>query len=89
MPEIFECEQCGSTSFEELNTNQIKCSYCGTIYKKHSGEPAVVIGKGANVVVGKKGNVEIKGGLEIQSGANFDVQGQVVVNDRKKKKGGE
>lgn len=57
------------------------------MYKRSSDQPAVIIGKGANVVIGKKGNVEIKGNLEIQEGANVDVQGQVVINDRKNKKG--
>ncbi|TFG49990.1 MAG: hypothetical protein E4H33_01120 [Anaerolineales bacterium] len=84
MPEGFICKQCGSTSFEDINTNRIKCSHCGSMSNKYSGDPAVVIGKCANIIIGKTANVEIQGDLEIQEGANVDIQGQVVINDRKK-----
>ena len=86
MPEGFICKQCGSTSFEDLNTRRIKCSHCGSLYNKNSAEPAVIIGKGARVMIGKTGNVEIKGDLEIQEGANVDIQGQLVINDRNNNK---
>ena len=81
MPEIFACQQCGSTSFEDVSNNHIKCEHCGTKYKKTSDDPTVIIGKGANIVIGRTANVEIKGDLEIQEGANLDIQGQVVIND--------
>jgi len=81
MPEIFLCQQCGSNSFEEVNTKQIECAHCGTKYKKTSDDPAVIINKGANIVIGKTANVEIRGDVEIQEGANLDIQGQVVIND--------
>lgn len=81
MPELFLCQQCGSTSFKDVNTTQIECAHCGSKYKKTLDDPAVIIGKGANIVIGKGANVEIKGDLEIHEGANLDIQGQVVIND--------
>ena len=80
MPEIFKCQQCGSTTSEDLNTSRIRCSHCGSIYKKYTDDPAVVIGKAAHISVGKTANVEIKGHLEIQEGANLDIQGKVVID---------
>ncbi len=80
MLDLFTCQQCGSTSFENLNTKQIVCAHCGSKYKIPD-DPAVIIGKGANIVIGKTANVEIKGDLEIKDGANLDIQGQVVIND--------
>ena len=47
----------------------------------------MIIGKGANVIVGEKANVEIKGDLEIQEEANLDIKGQVVIDDHSRKKG--
>ncbi len=81
MPEVINCQRCGSTSFEDVSTNKIKCSHCGTVFNKFDDEPAVIIGKGANVVIGKTANVEIRGDLKIQEGANLDIQGQVVIID--------
>ena len=81
MPEIIACKQCGSPSFIDVSNNQIECDHCGTKYKKTSDDTAVIIGKGANIVIGRTANVEIKGDLEIQEGANLDIQGQVVIND--------
>ena len=81
MSKAFSCQQCGSTSYEDLNTNQIKCSHCGSLYKKYSDDPAVVIGKDAQISIGKTADVEINGHLEIQEGANLDIQGKVVIHD--------
>lgn len=81
MPEIFSCQQCGSTTYDDVRGNQIQCSHCGTLYKKHSDDPAVIVSKGANIIIGKDANVEIKGDLEIQEGANLDIQGKVIIDD--------
>ena len=81
MPAVINCQQCGSTSFEDVSTNKIKCSHCGTIFNKSNDEPSVIIRKGANVFIGKTANVEIRGELEIQEGANLDIQGKVVIDD--------
>jgi hypothetical protein len=40
------------------------------------------------VIIGRKGNVEIKGNLEIQEGASVDVQGQVLIHEHIKQKEG-
>jgi hypothetical protein len=51
------------------------------LFNNNYDDPAVIIGKGANIIIGKTANVEIKGDLEIQEGANLDIQGQVIIND--------
>lgn len=81
MLEIITCQQCGSSSFEDAGPYQIECAHCGTKYKKTSEDPAVIISKGANIIIRETAKVEIKGDLEIQAGANLDIQGQVVIND--------
>ncbi len=79
MIKIYECTQCGSTDFEELSGRRVRCVHCGSLFQLMTSEPRVVINKGANVVFGKKSNVEIRGDLEIQTGAHVDIQGTVTV----------
>ena len=76
----YECSQCGSHEFEELDGNKVKCSYCSTIYRiteSKENTPKIIIGKGANVVFGKNSNVTIKGGVEIKEGANVQFLGKL------------
>lgn len=78
----YECTQCGSHDFEELDADKVKCSYCSTVYRvtEHSDDtpkPKVIIGKGANVVFGKTSNVTIKGGVKIEEGANVQFLGKL------------
>jgi hypothetical protein len=54
----------------------VLCKYCGTRYRKvPKAEPKVVIRKGANVTFGPNATVKIRGGLEIEDGANVRVDG--------------
>jgi len=82
MLEKFECEQCGANKYDELESDKIKCNYCGTIYrinKSIENKPKVIIKKGANVVFGKNSNVIIKGGVDIEDGANVQFLGKLEI----------
>ncbi|MBN2676558.1 MAG: hypothetical protein JXR32_00675 [Anaerolineaceae bacterium] len=75
----YECSQCGSTDFEDAGMRQVRCSHCGSLFQELKDEPKVTILKGANVVFGKSANVEIHGDVEIQDGADVDIQGKIVI----------
>jgi uncharacterized Zn finger protein len=75
----YECTQCGSTDFEDADTRRVRCAHCGSLFEVLTNEPKLTINKGAHVVFGKNANVEIRGDIEIQDGANVDVQGKIVV----------
>ena len=79
MIKIYECTQCGSTDFEGIAIRRVRCTSCGSLYEVLTKEPKVVINKGANVVFGKNANVEVRGDIEVASGAKVDVQGKVTV----------
>jgi len=81
----YECTQCGSTDFNDAGTRRMRCAHCGSLFEVLTGEPTLTINKGANVTFGKNANVEIRGDIEIQSGANVDVQGKVVMVKGNKK----
>ena len=58
--------------------SNVTCLHCETRYRKvPKAKPKVVIAKGANVVFGKTANVTIKGGLEIEEGANVRIDGDL------------
>jgi DNA-directed RNA polymerase subunit RPC12/RpoP len=76
---LYECSQCGSTNFEDAGSQQVRCSHCGSLFKVLTDEPKLTILKGANVVFGKTANVEIHGDVEIQDGADVDIQGKIVL----------
>jgi hypothetical protein len=81
----YECTQCGSTNFEDLVGSRVRCSFCGSQFEVLTGDPKLVINKGAKVVFGKNANVEIRGNIQIESGADVDIQGKVtVLKDGKK-----
>jgi hypothetical protein len=81
----YECTQCGSTDFEDVNAKRVRCTHCGSLFQLLTGEPNLVINKGANVIFGKNSNVEIRGDIDVQSGANVDIQGKVTVLKGNKK----
>jgi uncharacterized Zn finger protein len=81
----YECTQCGSTDFNDAGTRRVRCAHCGSLFEVLTDEPTLTINKGANVVFGKNANVKIRGDIEIQSGANVDLQGKVVVVKGNKK----
>ena len=86
MIETYECTQCGSTNFEDAGKQRVRCSHCGSLFQLIVDEPTLTIGKGANVTFGKNADVEVRGDIEIQDGANVDIQGKVTVLNGKKKK---
>jgi hypothetical protein len=85
MEKGFECTQCGSTKFDDLDKERIRCSFCGSIYPVFSNEPSIIIRKGANVIFGKNSKVELKGSVEIQEGAKVEIRGQMTSGTSKKK----
>ena len=85
MIKTYECTQCGSTAFEDVNNKRLRCIYCGSLFQLITNNPAVAINQGAKVVFGRKSNVEIRGDLEIQNGANVDIRGNVTVMRGNKK----
>jgi DNA-directed RNA polymerase subunit RPC12/RpoP len=82
----YECTQCGSTAFEDASSRQVRCSHCGSLFKVLTDEPKLTILKGANVVFGKNANVEIHGDVEIQDGADVDIQGKILIVKGKQKR---
>jgi hypothetical protein len=81
----YECTQCGSTDFEDAGVKRVRCVHCGSLFQLLTGEPTLVINKGANVTFGKNSNVEIRGDIDVQSGANVDIKGKVTVLKGNKK----
>ena len=80
----YECTQCGSTDFEDINLKRVRCVYCGSLFQLTRNEPTLYIKDGANVIFGKTANVEVRGDIEIEHGANVDIQGKVTVLHGKK-----
>jgi hypothetical protein len=81
----YECTQCGSTDFEDLDSTRVRCTHCGSLFRLTAGGPTVSIRKGAKVTFGRDAKVEIRGGMEIQDGADVDIQGDVTVWKKGKK----
>jgi hypothetical protein len=75
----YECTQCGSTEFEQAGPKRVRCAHCGSLFQVLTGEPTLVISKGANVVFGKNADVEIRGDLDIEDGARVDIEGKITV----------
>jgi len=75
----YECTQCGSTDFEDVSAKRVRCTHCNSLFQLLSGDPSLVINKGANVTFVKNSDVEIYGDIEIQGGANVEIQGHVTV----------
>ena len=81
----YECTQCGSTDFNDAGTKRVRCAHCGSLFEVLTGEPTLTINKGANVIFGRNANVEVRGDVEIQSGANVDIQGKITLVKGNKK----
>jgi DNA-directed RNA polymerase subunit RPC12/RpoP len=86
MIKLYECTQCGSTDFNDAGIRQVRCSHCGSLFRVLTDEPKLTILKGANVVFGKNANVEIHGDVEIQDGADVDIQGKILLVKGKQKR---
>jgi DNA-directed RNA polymerase subunit RPC12/RpoP len=79
MVKPYECTQCGSTNFEDIQSNRVRCIHCNSMFQLITNEPKVVINKGAKVIFGKNADVEVRGDIDVQSGANVEIQGKVTV----------
>jgi hypothetical protein len=73
-----KCGVCGSVDLEWTSDDEVTCRHCRTRYRKvPKAAPKVVISKGANVVFGKNAKVTVRGGMEIQEGANVRIDGEL------------
>jgi DNA-directed RNA polymerase subunit RPC12/RpoP len=79
MIEPYECTQCGGTDFEDKRSGRVRCAHCGSLFQVLTREPKLVIQRGAKVVFGKNADVEVRGDIQVESGAHVDVQGKVTV----------
>lgn len=72
------CGSCGGSELTWTSDTDVTCAHCGTRYRKvPKAAPKVVIKKGANVVFGPSAKVVVKGGMEIEEGANVRVEGDL------------
>ncbi len=72
------CGVCGGGSLRWTSESDVQCEHCGSRYRRvPKAAPRVVIAKGANVVFGKNAKVVVKGGMEIQEGANVQIDGDL------------
>lgn len=78
----FTCSQCGAPDLEESGEGKLRCSFCGSLYSYTVRSPTVVIRKGADVVIGSKAKVVIRGGLEIEDGARVRADGELTLLER-------
>lgn len=78
----FTCSQCGAPDLERSGEGKLRCPYCGSLYSYSVRGPTVVVREGANVVIGRKAKVTIRGGVEIQKGARVQVDGEVTLLER-------
>jgi hypothetical protein len=76
---LFECTQCGATEFTRLDARTLRCAFCASRFLQERPAARLTIRKGANVVIGPKAQVEVRGGMEIEPGARVDIQGHVVL----------
>jgi len=83
MLDKLRCTQCGATAFDELPESRVRCQYCQTVYQRRAEPPAsgakVHIGKGAKVIFGANAKVVIRGGLDIEDGADVRVEGELTL----------
>jgi hypothetical protein len=72
------CGHCGGGDLEWKTETEVVCRHCAARYRKvPRARPRVVIAKGAHVVFGKNAKVTVRGGMEIQKGANVVVEGEL------------
>lgn len=72
------CGSCGSSDLTWTTETDVECGHCHTRYRRvPKAAPRVVIQKGANVVFGPNAKVVVRGGMEIQPGANVQIDGEL------------
>jgi hypothetical protein len=80
MPTADHCSECGSPTLVEISPGQLQCHYCSAVFRAPRLEGASVrIAKGANVIFGKNAHVIIKGGLQIDDGAQVAIEGELTI----------
>ncbi len=76
-----QCTQCGSTDFNKEGKDFLRCSHCRSLFRllnpQTSSGPTLVIKKGANVVFGSNSKVVVKGGIQVDDGAQVSFLGQL------------
>ena len=73
-----QCGVCGGGELEWTSEEDVRCSFCNTRYRKvPRAAPRVVIKRGANVIFGPNAKVTVRGGMEIERGANVRVEGDL------------
>jgi hypothetical protein len=75
----YECTQCGSTEFKEIAQDRIQCSFCASLFEVLRKDPQLRINNGARVIFGEHANVEIRGNMEIEKGADVEIQGKITL----------
>ena len=67
----FKCPQCGSSYFNRREKTKMRCAYCNSLFEISEQLNVVSIKKGVKVVIGKNVDIIIKGGLDIEDGAEI------------------
>ena len=78
----FVCSQCGGTDLELVGEGKMRCPFCSSLYSYAARGPTVVIRKSADVVLGPKAKVIIRGGLEVEEAARLQVDGEITLLER-------
>jgi len=75
----YTCSQCGAKDFEEEGEDKLRCVYCESLFfiEKGSEDFGVTIVKGAKVVFKPTADVTILGKLDIEEGADVEIDGKI------------
>lgn len=57
----------------------MRCTFCGSLFEVLTTDPKLVINKGARVIFGKNANVVVRGNVQIEDGADVDIQGNITL----------
>jgi len=60
----------------------MRCPFCGSLYSYAVRGPSVIIRKSGTVVMGRNAKVIVKGGLEVEEGAELQVEGELTLLER-------
>ncbi len=81
----FKCPQCGSSDFNKEEKRRMRCAYCFSLFETSEDSitrGGVIIKKGAKVTFGKNAKVIIRGGLEIEDGAEVNIMGTLTLIEK-------
>jgi hypothetical protein len=84
----YKCTQCGAHDLNPMEDGRLKCGYCAAVFAApkemqphHSQGPHVIIGGNANVIIGSKGHVTVRGGLAVEGHAKLQVDGELILEE--------